>query len=163
HWRRNLSTGFPLWGMAHYSVFDMGEFGTRILFHHGVDTVLGRCAVDRDRGPGGIHWPDLPRGQAAAALYREEETARPGRLPMNRYAALDAFLIGVAGLVLVQFCMTFWVFPMSGEDYALTKVMHGESFGDRLSYIVQKSYGAITGWNARLGEQVAIALLAMPT
>ncbi|WP_210515192.1 DUF6056 family protein [Pantoea ananatis] len=52
--------------------------------------------------------------------------------------------------------------PMTGEDYGLTKLFHDESFFQRISYAIDKSSNQISGWNARLGEQIAIFELSLP-
>ncbi|MCS4496265.1 DUF6056 family protein [Pantoea sp. B623] len=52
--------------------------------------------------------------------------------------------------------------PMAGEDYGLTRLFHDESFFQRISYAIGKSYNQINGWNARLGEQLAIIELSFP-
>ncbi len=54
------------------------------------------------------------------------------------------------------------VAPMAGEDYGLTKIFHNESFIDRMIYAFDKSHAQMAGWNARLGEQLAIYELSMP-
>lgn len=52
--------------------------------------------------------------------------------------------------------------PMNGEDYALTRIFGDEGFWDRLSWVINRSNTQIAGWNARLGEQLAIFWLSMP-
>lgn len=54
------------------------------------------------------------------------------------------------------------VSPMAGEDYGLTRLFHNESFSERLLFAIEKSHIQMAGWNARLGEQVAIFELSIP-
>ena len=67
--------------------------------------------------------------------------------------ALISFAIFVA-IVLVA--------PMAGEDYGLTKLFQSEGLVERISYAIDKSKMQSSGWNARLGEQIAIFELSLP-
>lgn len=54
------------------------------------------------------------------------------------------------------------IYPMAGEDFALTKTFNNASIIDRLSFSFDRSAYQIEHWNARLGEQLAIFSLSMP-
>lgn len=54
------------------------------------------------------------------------------------------------------------VAPMMGEDYGLTKYFTDEGISQRISFAIAKSLSQISGWNARLGEQIAIFELSLP-
>lgn len=52
--------------------------------------------------------------------------------------------------------------PMAGEDYGLTRLFHNETLLERIAYAFDKSQMQLAGWNARLGEQLAIFELSLP-
>ncbi|MEB7537319.1 DUF6056 family protein [Pantoea anthophila] len=54
------------------------------------------------------------------------------------------------------------VAPKMGEDYGLTKYFTNEGIIQRISFAIAKSSSQILGWNARLGEQLAIFELSLP-
>lgn len=63
--------------------------------------------------------------------------------------------IGVYALVMV-------IAPMTGEDFGLTRMFYDESIWERANYSFYRSIIQASGWNARLGEQLAIFFLSMP-
>lgn len=52
--------------------------------------------------------------------------------------------------------------PKMGEDYGLTKHFSNEGLLQRISFAIARSSAQISGWNARLGEQLAIFELSLP-
>lgn len=54
------------------------------------------------------------------------------------------------------------VAPKMGEDYGLTKHFTDEGLLQRISFAIARSSSQISGWNARLGEQLAIFELSLP-
>nr|WP_128755128.1 DUF6056 family protein [Pantoea vagans] len=55
-----------------------------------------------------------------------------------------------------------FIAPKMGEDYGLTKHFIDGGLIQRLSFAAAKSSMQISGWNARLGEQIAIFELSLP-
>lgn len=73
------------------------------------------------------------------------------------------WLIFVASLVVViAYAYIFSISPLTGEDFALTKDFGSADLRDRLYWAVSRSSQQIAGWNARLGEQLAIFWLSLP-
>ncbi|HDN9016782.1 TPA: hypothetical protein P2I01_003686 [Aeromonas salmonicida] len=73
-----------------------------------------------------------------------------------------AAIIVTGCFTLLIYILTFSIYPLSGEDYGLTKLFSNESVVDRLSWAATRSYQQIKGWNARFGEQMSIFLLSLP-
>ncbi|OVZ84470.1 hypothetical protein CBW58_23420 [Yersinia frederiksenii] len=73
-----------------------------------------------------------------------------------------AILIAQAFILACIYAITFYFSPLYGEDYGLTKRFVNDSFFQRFSWAFSKSISQIEGWNARLGEQLAIFSLSMP-
>lgn len=61
------------------------------------------------------------------------------------------------------YVMVFSVSPMMGEDFGLTKRFTNETILERMHWAIERSEFQMTRWNARLGEQVAIFSLSMPS
>lgn len=61
------------------------------------------------------------------------------------------------------YAITFHFSPLYGEDYGLTRRFTTEGVIDRLVWAAGKSANQIEGWNARLGEQLSIFSLSMPS
>ncbi|EPU3697211.1 DUF6056 family protein [Escherichia coli] len=68
----------------------------------------------------------------------------------------------VSGFLISIYAITFSIFPLSGEDFALTKRFINNGLLTRIYYSVGRSVRQIENWNARLGEQLAIFNLSMP-
>lgn len=68
----------------------------------------------------------------------------------------------VAGFLTSVYAITFSIFPLAGEDFALTKRFINHDLITRIMYSVERSARQIEMWNARLGEQLAIFNLSMP-
>lgn len=64
-------------------------------------------------------------------------------------------------------CFMYFIFfalsPLQGEDYGLTKRFTNEDLVERFTYAFHKSAFQIEHWNARLGEQLSIFSLSMPS
>lgn len=68
----------------------------------------------------------------------------------------------IAGFLTFVYAITFSIFPLAGEDFALTKRFINHDLITRISYSIERSSRQIEIWNARLGEQLAIFNLSMP-
>lgn len=77
-----------------------------------------------------------------------------------KWVALFA-LFFISDLLLIN-VFTFAISPINGEDYGLSRMIHGSTVCERLIWIVHRSWFQITHWNARLGEQLAIFWMEMP-
>ena len=75
---------------------------------------------------------------------------------------IDVILRLFAFLVVIVFAVIFSVSPLNGEDYAFTRISEHESFFIHVNWILSRSHDQIIGWNARLGEQLAIFWLNVP-
>lgn len=72
-------------------------------------------------------------------------------------------LIFVTALIVTcAYAYIFSISPLTGEDFALTKDFGSAALTDRLHWVATRSAQQITGWNARLGEQLAILWLSLP-
>ncbi len=74
----------------------------------------------------------------------------------------DIALAGIAGVTVLIFGITFFISPLNGEDFALTRQFGAFDLTERLPWVVDRSLQQITEFNARLGEQGAIFWLSMP-
>lgn len=71
--------------------------------------------------------------------------------------------IGIFSLVIYSIYLSIiFIAPKMGEDYGLTKHFTDEGIIQRIGFAVAKSTMQISGWNARLGEQIAIFELSLP-
>lgn len=91
---------------------------------------------------------------ARNSLAIEQDLADDSARPAAAYA-----LIGVLALLFLVTCL---LAPMAGEDYGLSLPLREHATGHLLLKIAQRSALQITGWNARLGEQLAILWLGLP-
>jgi len=66
-------------------------------------------------------------------------------------------------MLFTLYVATFSLFPLSGEDFALTKQFHNDGIISRITFSISRSAHQIDSWNARLGEQLAIFSLSMPS
>ncbi len=71
--------------------------------------------------------------------------------------------ISLSIVLLAIYGLTFSVSPLNGEDFALSRFASGSSFTGTIVWVVDRSAHQIMGWNARLGEQLAIFWMAMPS
>ena len=65
----------------------------------------------------------------------------------------DIALAGIAGVTVLIFGITFFISPLNGEDFALTRQFGAFDLSERLPWVVDRSVQQITEFNARLGEQ----------
>lgn len=80
-------------------------------------------------------------------------------MPYRYYARLlYCFSFGAIAL----YTWVFAVMPLMGEDFAFSHGWQQSYEPSRLVWLFQRSLEQINGWNARLGEQLAIFWLNMP-
>ena len=75
----------------------------------------------------------------------------------------DWALALVAAITVVLFTITFWLSPLNGEDFALTRQFGPFDLVERINWVTGRSLEQFSTFNARLGEQGAIFWLSMPS
>jgi hypothetical protein len=72
-------------------------------------------------------------------------------------------LVCLAILTVVLYGWSFALAPLQGEDFAFLYGLEPPAWDERFQWLIQRSSHQISDWNARLGEQLAIFWLNMPS
>jgi len=95
---------------------------------------------------------------------RVMQVSRPAAKPQNTDPILYCcFTIVIWIVLLALYGLVFATSPLNGEDFALSRLAHARSPYGSLSWIAARSLFQIATWNARVGEQLAIFWMEMPT